>query len=241
MPVETVDRLEMIRAAEELRMEWNRRVQVSMEILDTHTERLTEYWEHRRRNPHYHSHTHATSSSSSSSGRRRTKTTAWSLAALESTLVEKKAQLELGTTMDEIEHMNLDDDDDIVVEESLWNVPTHSFQMQSIHCPILPATMSEMLPLPVPLRVRNSIRCRAEMAQGRPGILLKPKINPLDGDSSVRSGQGQWWKKVRVNVFVLLTAEVFDIPRIVVPTYETSRIVSIGFECLPCRSQCASY
>lgn len=54
-----------------------------------------------------------------------------------------------------------------------------------------------MLPLPIPLRPRKSRRCRAELAESRPGILVKPKLNPLEGDSSLRTGHGQWWKKVR--------------------------------------------
>jgi dynactin 4 len=61
-------------------------------------------------------------------------------------------------------------------------------------------TMAGLLPLPIPLRPRKSRRCRAELAEGRPGILLKPKLNPLEGDSSLRTGHGQWWKKVRVCV-----------------------------------------
>jgi dynactin-4 len=54
----------------------------------------------------------------------------------------------------------------------------------------------DILPLPIPLRPRKSRRCRAELAEGRPGILVKPKLNPLEGDSSLRTGHGQWWKKV---------------------------------------------
>lgn len=52
-----------------------------------------------------------------------------------------------------------------------------------------------LLPLPVALRPRKSRRCRAELAASRTGILVKPKLNPLEGDSSLRSGHGQWWKK----------------------------------------------
>jgi len=40
-----------------------------------------------------------------------------------------------------------------------------------------------------------SRRCRAELAAGRTGILIKPKLNPLEGDTSLRAGHGQWWKK----------------------------------------------
>lgn len=61
-----------------------------------------------------------------------------------------------------------------------------------------PASMDTLLPLAIPLRPRKSRRCRAELAEGRPGILVKPKLNPLEGDSSLRTGHGQWWKKVRL-------------------------------------------
>lgn len=61
----------------------------------------------------------------------------------------------------------------------------------------VPQSISSLLPLPIPLRPRKSRRCRAELAEGRPGILLKPKLNPLEGDSSLRTGHSQWWKKVR--------------------------------------------
>lgn len=57
------------------------------------------------------------------------------------------------------------------------------------------AAMGKLYPLSVPLRPRKSRRCRAELAAGRTGILIKPKLNPLEGDSSLRSGHGQWWKK----------------------------------------------
>jgi hypothetical protein len=51
------------------------------------------------------------------------------------------------------------------------------------------------LPLSIPFHFRQSIRCRAELANGRPGILLKPKLNPLEGDTSLPSGHGQWYRK----------------------------------------------
>jgi len=56
-------------------------------------------------------------------------------------------------------------------------------------------SMENLLPHAIPLRPRKSRRCRAELAENRPGILLKPKLNPLEGDSSLRTGHGQWWKK----------------------------------------------
>ena len=52
-----------------------------------------------------------------------------------------------------------------------------------------------LLPEPVKLRARSIRRCLAEIEAGKPGILVKPKVNPLEGDSSLRYGHGQWWKK----------------------------------------------
>ncbi len=54
-----------------------------------------------------------------------------------------------------------------------------------------------LMPIPVKLRSRAVRRDCKELASGKPGILVKPKVNPLEGDSSLRYGQGQWWKKVR--------------------------------------------
>jgi len=56
--------------------------------------------------------------------------------------------------------------------------------------------VSALLPLPLALETRQSRRCRAELADGRPGILLKPKLNPQEGDSSLPTGHGQWHRKV---------------------------------------------
>jgi len=59
-----------------------------------------------------------------------------------------------------------------------------------------PVDPSVLLPLPLALETRQSRRCRAELADGRPGILLKPKLNPQEGDSSLPTGHGQWHRKV---------------------------------------------
>jgi hypothetical protein len=61
----------------------------------------------------------------------------------------------------------------------------------------------QQLPLAIPLRPRKSRRCRAELTEGRPGILVKPKLNPLEGDTSLRSGHGQWFKKDSSAILVL--------------------------------------
>ncbi len=51
------------------------------------------------------------------------------------------------------------------------------------------------LPIPIALRARAVRRCHNEVESGRPGILVKPKVNPLEGDTSLRYGHGQWFKK----------------------------------------------
>ena len=54
---------------------------------------------------------------------------------------------------------------------------------------------AQLLPIPIALRARTVRRCLKEVESGRPGILVKPKVNPLEGDTSQRYGHGQWWKK----------------------------------------------
>jgi dynactin-4 len=126
----------------------------------------------------------------------------WSVEALEATLEEKKASTMFvenagaGALGRQVEKISLENDNDIV-DSSLSQVSLLSLQLQSLNYSTPPRSMQDLLPLPIPLRVRTSRRCRAELAEGRPGILLKPKLNPLEGDTSLRSGHGQWWKKVR--------------------------------------------
>jgi len=52
-----------------------------------------------------------------------------------------------------------------------------------------------VLPDRLSLRTKRSIRCRQCMASGLPNILVKPQINPLKGDSSMRTNIGAWFKK----------------------------------------------
>ena len=76
------------------------------------------------------------------------------------------------------------------------SIPDLCFQMHTLNSCQSPLTKADLLPLYTPLRTRLSRRCRAELAEGRPGIIIKPKLDPLDGDSSQRIGLGQWSKKV---------------------------------------------
>lgn len=126
----------------------------------------------------------------------------WSVEALEATLGEKKTSMAFveGAGDDapgrRVEIISLKKQDD-EIEDSLSQVSLLSLQLQSLNYSTPVRSKQDLLPLPIPLRVRTSRRCRAELAEGRPGILLKPKLNPLEGDTSLRSGHGQWWKKVR--------------------------------------------
>ena len=42
-------------------------------------------------------------------------------------------------------------------------------------------------------------RSVADVRNGRPGILVMPKISPLEGDtsSSLKSKKGEWWQKMK--------------------------------------------
>ena len=55
---------------------------------------------------------------------------------------------------------------------------------------------SQLYPCRKLLLTKRSLRCRACVNAARPGILLKPQINPLTGDSSMRA-KSAWWKKAR--------------------------------------------
>lgn len=67
---------------------------------------------------------------------------------------------------------------------------------------------SMLYPRRVPLRARCVKRCIADMEAGRAGIMSKPQLNALVGDSSQRTNVGKWWKKE--------CSAVHTIPRITV-------------------------
>ena len=128
----------------------------------------------------------------------RDATQAWSVETLEASIAERRKALadeDSATKLQfPVHHVSLDDEPS-QIDSSLNGVSYTAMQLQALNRPNQILSRSEMLPLPIPLRPRTSRRCRAELAQGRPGILLKPKLNPLEGDSSLRSGHGQWFKK----------------------------------------------
>jgi len=220
-----VDRLQLARAAEDLLQELNRRKSEPSLAIERHLKGVTEEWKKKNRRQHRSGTTSGVVGGGGRRGSRDIAASGavataavddplrgWSVEALESSLREKKKEFsKVGTTTDdaqlpdgvEIRRPSLDVGDDVgdgttppPLDESLYGIPKYSFRLQGLNTPALPAKRSDLLPLPVPLQVRTSRRCRAELAEGRPGILLKPKMNPLEGDSSQRKGHGQWWKKV---------------------------------------------
>jgi len=116
---------------------------------------------------------------------------AWSVEALESALQEKAAK-------NIYSNNNLFEN--VTVQYLDLTNPPKVLEKQFQDAPVRVLTCHNatnlLLPQPIPLKSRKSRRCRAELAEGKPGILVKPKLNPLEGDSSLRTGHGQWWKKV---------------------------------------------
>lgn len=122
----------------------------------------------------------------------------WSIESLEDSLQDRKklVSASLAETVggQELQAASLFVEQ--LLDESLKGKSIESVLLQGGATPIV--SLDSLLPLPVPLRPRKSRRCRGELAEGRPGILVKPKLNPLEGDSSLRTGHAQWWKKVRI-------------------------------------------
>ena len=128
----------------------------------------------------------------------------WSVQALEDSQRTRKenfiSSISEPTGGTNLERISLDAGEEEEDDEPLFHP---SFQFLSTEVILsqknggnLPGSLETLLPHPIPLRPRKSRRCRAEIAESRPGILVKPKLNPLEGDSSLRTGHGQWWKKV---------------------------------------------
>ena len=122
---------------------------------------------------------------------------AWSVAALETAMDKKKHDIvnSLSANIGGLELQKISLEDEIPLDSALQDQPIASLALQA-RMGLPASSMLDLLPLSVPLRPRKSRRCRAELSEGKPGILLKPKLNPLEGDSSLRTGHGQWWKKV---------------------------------------------
>eukprot|EP00574_Skeletonema_japonicum_P011481 CAMPEP_0201717356 /NCGR_PEP_ID=MMETSP0593-20130828/3090_1 /ASSEMBLY_ACC=CAM_ASM_000672 /TAXON_ID=267983 /ORGANISM="Skeletonema japonicum, Strain CCMP2506" /LENGTH=389 /DNA_ID=CAMNT_0048207369 /DNA_START=371 /DNA_END=1537 /DNA_ORIENTATION=+ len=123
---------------------------------------------------------------------------AWSLGALEDSLAEKKRDLESLYLVAEkgvyATESSPSGDDKIQAKNQL--LPTSQQVAAQMSLTVTaPRYQKDLLPLPVHYRTKVSRRCRAEQSAGRTGILVKPKLNPLEGDTSLRAGHGQWFKK----------------------------------------------
>lgn len=130
----------------------------------------------------------------------------WSIDSLEESIriKQEKAKVDATDVVGKCDLVRIPLDGAEETEDfSVDNVTSESIALQAMATACTALSRQDRLPLPIPLRPRKSRRCRAELADGRPGILVKPKLNPLEGDSSLRTSHGQWWKKVRVKVVFL--------------------------------------
>lgn len=140
----------------------------------------------------------------------------WDVDKLEETVEKRKVQI-ANQVSKSIDMNNISDKESLLkvtgkniglesIGEGYWgndsdctkllnNDPDVEVRQQLVGSVCIPTQSNMHLPIPVPLRARAERRCIQEIQAGRPGILLKPKVNPLEGDTSLRYGHGQWWKK----------------------------------------------
>ena len=188
----SIDTVEIARAHEELGLELERRRLSMQKDLDEHFRSIQDSWAARLKTT---SNPKATPMATSKGE--------WSIEALEKCMKEKRSHLKEPTfNGPEIQSSSFDDLDPDSIDTA-DRPDTLSFAFQALNFNHSPENRSNLLPLPVSLQPRTSRRCLAEMAEGKPGILVKPKLNPLEGDTSLRTGHGQWWKKDSSAVLVL--------------------------------------
>mmetsp|Transcript_11028 Transcript_11028/g.23204 ORF Transcript_11028/g.23204 Transcript_11028/m.23204 type:complete len:572 (-) Transcript_11028:204-1919(-) len=122
----------------------------------------------------------------------------WSLESLEQSLIEKQKEIDSPWIWSPGGLVALSDtttSDKVSVEQIQQQPNPQQTAAQMVITNAASNLRSHLLPIPVPFRSRVSRRCLAELATGKTGIVIKPKLNPLEGDSSIKFGQGQWWKK----------------------------------------------
>ena len=210
-------RLEWARAMEDLGTALQSR-RTSPEILSEPWKKLSQAWETRRTDRNGGRRRLVPLSSSARVTDDGPEEEAWSVEALEASLkerkkypVDEKFETKLQLPLSRISLLSKSDETTTPtgLDDSLKEVSPVALQLQALNRPNPLLTRAELLPLPIPLRPRQSRRCRAELAEERPGILLKPKLNPVEGDSSLRSGHGQWYKKVGpANVHLLVVVDL---------------------------------
>ena len=193
----SLSRLELSRALEELGSQLMSRRETSRSSLDELAKSFTLGWQKRVKQE----------SLFASTTRRNDGPEGWSVETLEASLQERKNIIKSHNQVSAIVDINVEhtplDSHVATPDESLKDTSQLALELQSLNSVLASenkrASKNDLIPLPMPLRARLSRRCRAELEEGRPGILLKPKLNPLEGDTSLfqRTGHGQWWKKVR--------------------------------------------
>lgn len=105
-------------------------------------------------------------------------------------------------------------------EKNLWRVPNNFNNVMSMNSCVQQTVVlasatvpsQRLFPLRIPMFSKVTKRCPLELAKGKPGILVKTKMNPLEGDTtSSRTGHGQWWKKD--------CSAIHDVPRLELVKY----------------------
>jgi len=141
------------------------------------------------------------SSSSSSSTRRRQKKEAWTVAdinkKLEDAQLGQKSLLQGAKAADpanaDMSHLTYDQvlHGPVIVDM----ISTLEQRLSVPACQTL--DVRSLVPGRVPLRVKTTKRCRKDVENGKPGILVKPNVNPMNADSSrkVKGAAAAWWKK----------------------------------------------
>jgi len=80
-----------------------------------------------------------------------------------------------------------------LTEPTVLQVPGEIQQLQEKLAE--PLKRDAALPFRLKLRTKRSVRCRQCFNENQPSILVKTQINPLKGDSSMRTNVGAWFKK----------------------------------------------
>jgi dynactin-4 len=163
-----IDRLELARSAEELFTEYKKRKERLSKALDGYFEALRSFHNQRQDDNDDSTYTAA-------------HVEPWSLQALEASLDEKKIDMQHISGREGVIRLSFDSESPDSDEASLVEfIPSLCYHLQSLNSCIQPLARQDLLPVPNPLRLRLTRRCRSELQEGRTGILCKPKMNPLD-------------------------------------------------------------
>eukprot|EP01083_Nonionella_stella_P117344 349577_1 len=116
----------------------------------------------------------------------------WSVEALEHSITQRRQYIteEVNKNIPSVTHSILTIHDDIQLDSSSSDRISVLDPIQMARQETVSSSSSHTHALPVPLCLRPRVvrRCVKELEAGRPGILVKPKVNPLEGDSSLRYG-----------------------------------------------------